>query len=100
MKLDEPGKSKVPDRWDAMIAWDDEDDPDGNLQHVAEYDLSREEVESVLLETGNVEGTSRSSGRPIVFGWTSTGRFIAVVFEWSSENPLVIYPITAYEVEP
>jgi uncharacterized DUF497 family protein len=90
----------VPDRGIALIAWDDEDDPEGNVQHIAEHDLSSEEVESVLLETSNVEGTSRSSGRPIVFGWTMTGRFIAVVFEWSSENPPVIYPITAYEVEP
>jgi hypothetical protein len=83
-----------------LIAWDDDDDPEGNLQHIAEHDLSREEVESVLLETSNVEGTSRSSGRPIVFGWTTTGRFIAVVFEWSSANPPILYPITAYEIEP
>ncbi len=89
----------MPDRGEALIAWDDEDDPEGNLQHIAEHDLSMEEIESVLLEAGNVEGMSRSSGRPIVFGWTSTGRFIAVVYEWSSENPPVIYPITAYEVE-
>jgi hypothetical protein len=83
-----------------LIAWDDDDDPDGNIQHVAEHGLSKEEVESVLLEASNVEGTSRSSGRPIVFGWTSTGWFIAVVYEWSSDNPPVIYPITAYDVEP
>ncbi len=90
----------MPDRGDALIAWDDDDDPDGNLQHIGEHDLTREEVESVLLEPGNVEGISRSSRRPIVFGWTSTGRFIAVVYEWSSDNPPVIYPITAYEMEP
>jgi uncharacterized DUF497 family protein len=90
----------VPDRGNALIAWDHEDDLVGNVQHIAEHDLSREEVESVLLETSNVEGTSRSSGRPIVFGWTTTGRFIAVVFEWSSEDPPILYPITAYEEGP
>jgi uncharacterized DUF497 family protein len=90
----------MPDRAGAMIAWDDEDDAEGNVQHIAEHDLSVEEVESVLLEPANVEGSSRSSGRPIVFGWTETGRFIAVVFEWSSDDPLVIYPVTAYEVGP
>jgi hypothetical protein len=89
----------VPDRGEVLIAWDD-DDPEGNVQHIAAHGLSRDEVESVLLETGNVEGTSRSSGRPIVFGWTSTGRFIAVVYEWSSGNPPAVYPITGYEVEP
>jgi hypothetical protein len=90
----------VHDRANALIAWDDDDDPDGNVQHIEEHDLSVEEVESVLLEPENPEGTSRSSGRPIVFGWTLTGRFIAVIYEWSSDDPPVLYPITAYEVEP
>ena len=88
------------DRENALVAWDDDDDPDGNVQRIAEHDLSREEVESVLVGTESVEGTSRSSGRPMVFGWTTTGRFIAVVFEWSSENPSVVYPVRAHEVEP
>jgi hypothetical protein len=89
----------VPDRGEVLIAWDDDDDPEGNVPHIAAHGLSRDEVESVLLEIGNVEGTSRSSRRPIVFGWTSTGRFIEVVYEWSSGNPPAVYPITAYEVE-
>jgi uncharacterized DUF497 family protein len=93
-------KRVVPDRANALIAWDDKDDPDGNVQHIAEHDLSIEEVESVVQEPSSTEGTSRSSGRPMVFGWTTTGRFIAVVFEWRSDNPPVLYPITAYEVEP
>ena len=88
------------DRTTALVASDDDDDPRGNVQHIAEHDLSVDEVESVLLEQGNPEGTSRSSGRPIIFGWTMTGRFIAVVFEWSSDDPPVVYPITAYEAEP
>ena len=42
---------------------------------------------------------SDSSGRPIAFGATSTGRFIAVVFEvLNLADPLVIRPITAYDV--
>jgi uncharacterized DUF497 family protein len=83
----------VPDRANALIIWDG-DDPDGNVQHIAEHGLSVEEVESVLLEPSSTEGTSRSSGRPMVFGWT-TGCFIAVVFEWRSDNPPVLDPITA-----
>jgi hypothetical protein len=42
---------------------------------------------------------SDSSGRPIAFGNTVTGRFIAVVFDvLSPADPLVIRPITAYDV--
>jgi hypothetical protein len=36
----------------------------------------------------------------MIFGWTTTGLFIAVVYEWSGEDPPVLDPITAYEVEP
>jgi hypothetical protein len=42
---------------------------------------------------------SDSSGRPIAFGSTGTGRFIAVVFEvLNVADPFIIRPITAYEV--
>ncbi len=42
---------------------------------------------------------SDSSGRPIAFGSTATGRFIAVVFEvLNLADPLVIRPIPAYDV--
>ncbi|MGO9467825.1 MAG: hypothetical protein ACLQIB_38980 [Isosphaeraceae bacterium] len=34
---------------DARIIWDLEDDPDGNVQHLREHDLSIEEAEEVLL---------------------------------------------------
>ena len=38
---------------------------------------------------------SRSSGRPVVFGDTSTGKHLIVVYE---EIDAAVYPITAYEV--
>ena len=53
-------------------------------------------MEEVLENPEGVE-TSRSSGRPIAFGETSTGRIIAVVFEEIDAN--TVYPVTAYEVE-
>jgi hypothetical protein len=40
---------------------------------------------------------SRSSGRPITFGTTHTGRRIAVVWE-HVDDPLTVYVVTAYEV--
>ena len=55
---------------DAQIVWDADDDPDGNVQHIAENDLTVEEVESVLLDpesetrsAGRAAGRSRSAGR-------------------------------------
>ena len=82
-----------------QIIWDLDDDPDGNVQHIAEHGLSVDEVEDVLYAAEEVIA-SQTSGRPITFGETSTGRYIAVVFEVIDENPLTVYPITAYETQP
>lgn len=76
--------------------WDLEDDPDGNTHHIAEHGITQEEVEEVLENPHGIE-RSRSSGRPIAFGETSTGRIIAVVYDDIDED--TVYPITAYEVE-
>lgn len=67
-----------------------------NIEHVAEHDLTMEDVEHVV-ENFIEERVSRSSGRPIRFGYTVDGRYIAVIFEWIDE--VTIYPVTAYEIE-
>ena len=83
---------------DALIAWDMEDDPAGNVQHIALNGITMEEVEEVLLNENNPVAESRSSGRPITTGGTSTGKRIAVIWEQALDNPLVIRPVTAYEI--
>jgi len=85
---------------DAQIVWDADDDPDGNVQHIAENDLTIDEVEDVLFNPGSETLTSRTSGRPITFGWTFTGRHIAVIWETVCDNPEMIRVRTAYEVKP
>ena len=50
---------------DAIIAWDMEDDPKGNVQHIAANGITMEEVEEVVLNENNPVGESRSSGRPM-----------------------------------
>lgn len=80
-----------------IVVWDLENEADGNVQHIAEHGLTVEEVESVLLDLNNPTDASASTGRPITFGWTNTGRHIAVVWEKADDDPLMIYPITAYE---
>ncbi len=82
---------------DIIIIWDLEDDPDGNGQHIAEHGITVEEVEEVLHDRDAEDTTSKSSGRPITFGYTSSGRYLAVVCEHVDDDPLTIYPITAYD---
>ena len=79
------------------IIWDMENDPDGNVRHIAEHGVTQAEVEEILDNPDGIE-ESRSSGRPIAFGETSTGRIIAVVYDRIDKD--TVYPITAYEVEP
>ena len=80
---------------DVSVLWDMEDDPDGNVQHIAENDLSVEEVEDVLLDPDNEVQVSRTTGRPITLGWTSTGRHIAVVWETVIADPRTVRVRTA-----
>ena len=80
-----------------QVIWDLEDDPRGNFQHIAEHDVTPDEVEEVLNDRHSQTAYSESSGRPITFGWTVAGRYLAVIWELVDKNPLVVYPVTAYE---
>jgi hypothetical protein len=83
------------------VIWDLEDDLDGNYVHiVVEHDISQDEVDDVVSETSNPTTESESSGRPITFGWTRLGRYIAVVWEQVLDDPYTIKPVTAYEAPP
>ena len=53
-------------------------------------------MEEVLVDPER-RGKSRSSGLPIVFGTTSTGRFIAVIFQEIDTD--TAKPVTAYDIE-
>jgi hypothetical protein len=35
---------------DATVPWDLEDDPEGNVQHIAEHGITAEEAEEVLRQ--------------------------------------------------
>lgn len=85
---------------DATIIWDLEDDPDGNVRHLREHDVTIEEAEEVLLDPRSSRAPSRTSGLPTAFGWTSTGRHLAVVYELVEDDPLTMRPVTAYDVPP
>ena len=72
-----------------VFLWDGEND-----EHVAQHGVTTEEFEYVVLNADAVE-VSRSSGRPISFGSTPAGRFLACVYEIIDD--IYCYPITAYE---
>lgn len=77
------------------IIWDLDDDPDGNVQHCAEHGITADEVEQAIKNQID-EDVSRSSGRPVLFGETNSGRHVMIVYEEVDEG--TIYPVTAYDV--
>ena len=77
------------------VIWDTDDDPAGNVRHIAEHGLTPDDVEHVLMNPES-EGFSKSSQRPGVWGYTPAGEYIFVVYETVDADS--IYPITAFEV--
>jgi hypothetical protein len=83
------------------VEWDADDFEGGNVRHIAEHDITPEEVEDVLYSTTATDGFSRASGRHMRFGWTTTGRFLAVAYKIKQGRSFTsIRPITAYPVDP
>jgi hypothetical protein len=68
------------------------------VQHIAEHGLTPAEVEEVLDDQyANYFLSREEPHNPITFGETTTGKYIAVVFEVVEADPPTVYPITAYE---
>jgi len=80
------------------IIWDLDDDLEGNVQHILEHGVSKDEVEEILTSPHAAADTSNSSGEPITFGYTAAGRYLAVVWQHVFDDPLTVYPVTAYDV--
>lgn len=74
-----------------LFIWDGEND-----EHVGLHGVSLEEFEEVVCDPRRLE-KSRSSQRMIAFGYTSTGKYLACVYEQFDETS--VYPITAFEPE-
>lgn len=75
--------------------WDDPDDPNGNVQHIAEHGFDIEDVEEVLANPTN-ESVSDSSGPPCIWGYTLENVYIIVVYEEIDDDAIRV--VTAYEV--
>ena len=77
------------------IIWDQPDDPNGNVQHIAEHGLEIEDVEAVLADPVG-ESVSEASGLPCVWGYSLENTFILVVYEEVAEDAIRV--VTAYDV--
>jgi hypothetical protein len=81
-----------------LVYWDAEDDPRGNIQHIAIHGITQDEVEEVLEGHYEEYVISRETGNPIAFGETSTGKYLGVVFDVVEPELPSVYPLTAFEV--
>jgi hypothetical protein len=70
--------------------WNDE-----IVEHLAQHGISQDDFERVVCNPVS-KGWSRSSGLPVVWGYTADGRYVMAVFEEIDE--VTILPVTAYEV--
>jgi hypothetical protein len=66
---------------DASVIWDDE--PGGNVEH----GLSPDEVDEVLLDDAIPTAHSASTNQPCKFGYTSTGKYIVVIWDELNDDP-------------
>jgi len=62
------------------IIWDLDDDENGNVVHIAEHGLEKDDIAHVFDYPVGI-GTSDSSRRPMIFGYTVDGRYITVIYE-------------------
>ena len=81
----------------ALFYWDHTEG--GNVEHIAEHGLTPEDVEEAFANTLK-RTKSRSTKRPAIFGETSDGRIIFVVYEFEIDDDgnEIIYVSTAYTV--
>jgi uncharacterized DUF497 family protein len=68
---------------------------DRAMEKISERDISIEEVEEIISHPDRT-GISRTSGRPIAVGETSSGRTLLCVYE--EIDGTTIQPITAFEI--
>lgn len=74
-----------------LFVWNEEIE-----DHLAQHGITPEEFESVVCDPDYVT-ISRSTGRPIAFGETVDGKYLACVYELLDET--TVLPVTAYEPE-
>lgn len=83
----------MPGILDFDFIWDEE--PGGNVDHIAEHGLTPEDVIHAFHHVERYT-TSRSSGRPALIGETPDGELIFVAYTRIDE--MTVYVDTAYRI--
>ena len=78
-----------------VLIWDLDDNPTGNLRHIADHGVTQDEVAEVLRNAAATD-VSHSLGLPVAFGETRGSRHLIVVYEVIDDA--TVYPVTAYDV--
>jgi uncharacterized DUF497 family protein len=66
------------------------------IEHIAEHGVVQDEYEEVVCDPDEVD-QSHSSTRRIAFGETSTGKYLACVYELLDDD--TVLPVTAFEIK-
>ena len=69
---------------------------DGNIEHIAEHNISPDEVEQAIYSSSCRKRKGRGQEIDYVFGQTDTGRYLFVVLRDLREG--VAFPITARDM--
>ena len=64
------------------------------IEHLSQHGVTPEEFEEVVSNP-EYEDFSRSTGNPVAFGSTSTGRYLCCVFKRIEDD--MIDPVTAFD---
>lgn len=64
--------------------WDDDDDPNGNVAHIAAHGVTPTEAEDAILDPSRVPATARrvfgQQRRRAIVGATRNGRILLVIY--------------------
>lgn len=71
---------------------------DALIEYIGQHGVTPEEFEEVVLNAKTIR-RSGSSGRPLVFGPTSSGKYLACIFEYMDSDETEVLPVTAYEID-
>lgn len=79
-----------------QLVWDLDDDPDGNVQHIARHGVTPEEVEEILFDPTMDYYSNPATGHFNTDGVTRAGRLIRVAWVWADAGLGIAYVVTAY----
>lgn len=69
---------------------------DATIQPLAEHGIEPDDYEEVVCNPVK-QTTSRTTGKPAAFGYTTDGRYLFAVYEMI--DPVTVLPVTAFKVK-